>query len=82
MVHWDRAAGGAQYAQIATGTTTRASGDKFADKKVIAQGLAGPVQMILGKDGAVYVTEAAGKLTRVSLRLVWQAGLVCRHPTW
>jgi streptogramin lyase len=55
------------YAQIATGTITRASGDKFADKKVIAQGLAGPVQMILGKDGALYVTEAAGKLTRVSL---------------
>lgn len=55
------------YAQIATGTITRASGDKFADKKVIAQGLAGPVQMILGKDGAVYVTEAAGKLTRISL---------------
>ena len=34
---------------------------------MIAQGLAGPVQMIFGKDGAVYVTEAAGKLTRVSL---------------
>ena len=55
------------YAEIATGSIKRASGDKFADKKVIAQGLAGPVQMILGKDGAVYVTEAAGKLTRVSL---------------
>ena len=55
------------YAEIATGSIKRASGDKFADKKVIAEGLAGPVQMILGKDGAVYVTEAAGKLTRVSL---------------
>jgi len=55
------------YAEIATGSIKRASGDKFADKKVIAQGLAGPVQMILGKDGALYVTEAAGKLTRVSL---------------
>ena len=55
------------YAEIATGSIKRASGVKFADKKVIAQGLAGPVQMILGKDGAVYVTEAAGKLTRVSL---------------
>ncbi|WP_296442698.1 hypothetical protein [Rhodoferax sp. UBA5149] len=55
------------YAEIATGSITRASGDKFADKKVIAQGLAGPVQMVLGKDGALYVTEAAGKLTRVSL---------------
>jgi streptogramin lyase len=55
------------YAEIATGSISRASGDKFADKKVIAQGLAGPVQMVLGKDGALYVTEAAGKLTRVSL---------------
>ena len=59
--------GSVVYAQIATGTLHRASGPQFADKKVIAQGLAGPVQMILGKDGALYVTEAAGKLTRVSL---------------
>lgn len=55
------------YLEIATGNISRASGDKFADKKVIAQGLAGPVQMVLGKDGALYVTEAVGKLTRVSL---------------
>jgi streptogramin lyase len=55
------------YAELATGTISRASGDKFADKKVIAQGLAGPVQMVLGRDGALYVTEAAGKLTRVNL---------------
>ena len=55
------------YLEIATGNITRASGDKFADKKIIAQGLAGPVQMVLAKDGALYVTEAAGKLTRVSL---------------
>ena len=55
------------YLEIATGNITRASGDKFADKKIIAQGLAGPVQMVLAKDGALYVTEAAGRLTRVSL---------------
>lgn len=55
------------YIEIATGSVSRASGDKFADKKVIAEGLAGPVQMVLGKDGALYVTEAAGKLTRISL---------------
>lgn len=55
------------YAEIATGSISRASGDKLSDKKVITQGLAGPVQMVLGKDGALYVTEAAGKLTRVSL---------------
>lgn len=59
--------GSVVYAEIATGSITRASGDKFADKKVIAQGLAGPVQMVLGKDGALYVTEAAGKLTRVNM---------------
>lgn len=55
------------YLEIATGNISRASGDKFADKTIVAQGLAGPVQMVLGKDGALYVTEAAGKLTRVSL---------------
>jgi len=55
------------YVEIATGSITRASGDKFGVKKVITQGLAGPVQMVLGKDGALYVTEAAGKLTRVDM---------------
>jgi glucose/arabinose dehydrogenase len=55
------------FIELATGSVTRASGDKFADRKVIAQGLAGPVQMVMGKDGALYVTEAAGRLTRVSM---------------
>jgi streptogramin lyase len=55
------------FMEIATGAITRASGAKFAERKVIAQGLAGPVQMVLGKDGALYVTEAAGKLTRVNV---------------
>ncbi|MGJ7511746.1 hypothetical protein [Variovorax sp. GT1P44] len=55
------------YAEIATGSVTRASGPKFEKKEVIASGLAGPVQMIMGKDGALYVTEAAGKLTRIPL---------------
>lgn len=55
------------YAEIATGSITRASGPKFEQKEVIASGLGGPVQMILGKDGALYVTEAAGKLTRIPL---------------
>ncbi|PKO45304.1 MAG: hypothetical protein CVU30_00195 [Betaproteobacteria bacterium HGW-Betaproteobacteria-3] len=55
------------YAEIATGSITRASGDKFATRKVVTDGLAGPVQMVLGQDGALYVTEAAGKLTRVDL---------------
>ena len=55
------------YAEIANGSVSRASGAKFETKEVIASGLAGPVQMIMGKDGALYVTEAAGKLTRIPL---------------
>jgi streptogramin lyase len=55
------------YVELATGSITRASGDKFANKKLIAQGLAGPVQMVIGKDGALYVTEAGGKLIRVNM---------------
>ncbi len=59
--------GSVVFAEIATGSITRASGAQWADRKVIAQGLAGPVQMVLGKDGALYVTEAAGKLVRVNM---------------
>ncbi|MDR6425205.1 streptogramin lyase [Variovorax paradoxus] len=55
------------YAEIATGSITRASGPHFAEKQVLASGLGGPVQMIVGRDGALYVTEAAGKLTRIPL---------------
>jgi streptogramin lyase len=55
------------YAEIATGSITRASGPKFAQKSVIASGLNGPVQMVIGQDGALYVTEAAGKLLRIPL---------------
>jgi len=55
------------YAEIATGTITRARGLHFAEKQVLASGLGGPVQMIVGRDGALYVTEAAGKLTRIPL---------------
>jgi streptogramin lyase len=59
--------GSVVYAEIATGSVTRASGPKFEDRQVLASGLGGPVQMILGRDGALYVTEAAGKLTRIPL---------------
>lgn len=54
-------------AELATGSITRLSGPKHAQRQLLAQGLAGPVQMVLGRDGAVYVTEAAGKLTRIAL---------------
>ena len=55
------------FAEIATGEVTRASGADFKERKVIAKGLAGPVQMMIAKDGALYVTEAAGNLTRINM---------------
>ncbi|MFO1219548.1 MAG: hypothetical protein U1E89_14365 [Burkholderiaceae bacterium] len=54
-------------AEIATGSIIQASGADFATRRTVTTGLAGPVQMTLGRDGAIYVTEAAGKLTRVAL---------------
>lgn len=51
--------------ELGTGSLLRASGDKYAERNVIAKELVGPTQMILGKDGAVYVTEAAGRITRI-----------------
>ena len=59
--------GSVVYAELATGSVSRARGPKFEDRQVLASGLGGPVQMILGRDGALYVTEAAGKLTRIPL---------------
>ncbi len=59
--------GSVLYAEIATGNITRASGTDYKTTKLITSGLAGPVQMTLGRDGALYVTEAAGKLTRIDL---------------
>ncbi|HET6335031.1 MAG TPA: hypothetical protein VFG30_17520 [Polyangiales bacterium] len=53
--------------EVGTGSLLKASGEKYAERKVIAKDLVGPNQMVLGKDGAVYVTEAAGKLTRIEL---------------
>lgn len=59
--------GSVVYAEIAAGTITRASGADFSETKVIASGLAGPVQLLVGKQNDLYVTEAAGKLTRINL---------------
>jgi streptogramin lyase len=59
--------GSVVYAELATGSVSRARGPKFEDRQVLASGLGGPVQMVLGRDGALYVTEAAGKLTRIPL---------------
>ena len=54
-------------AEIATGSLLRASGADYKERKVVASGLAGPVQMVLAKDGAVVMTEAAGNLVRIDL---------------
>jgi sugar lactone lactonase YvrE len=54
-------------AELATGSISQASGADYKTRRVVASGLQGPVQMTLGKDGALYVTEAAGKLTRINL---------------
>ncbi|RYF81914.1 MAG: hypothetical protein EOO29_08945 [Comamonadaceae bacterium] len=54
-------------AEIGTGSVTRASGPKHEQRQVLASGIQGPVQMVLGADGAIYVTEAAGRLLRVPL---------------
>ena len=52
-------------AELASGNVVRASGTGYAERSVIAQGLAGPVQMILARDGMLYVTEAGGNLVRI-----------------
>ncbi len=59
--------GSVVYAEIATGTITRASGADFGERKVIASDLAGPVQLLVGQNNDLYVTEAAGNLTRINL---------------
>ncbi|AOW12063.1 hypothetical protein LPB72_13795 [Hydrogenophaga crassostreae] len=53
--------------EIATGNLLRVSGAKHEKRKVIASGLTGPVQMVLGQDGQLYLTEAAGNLVRIDL---------------
>jgi len=54
-------------AEFAAGTVSRLSGADLEQSMVVAEGLTGPVQMVLGLDGAVYVTEAGNKLTRINL---------------
>ena len=51
--------------ELAAGALTQLSGPDLHDKKQVVTGLQGPTQMILGQDGAVYITELAGRLLRV-----------------
>ncbi len=54
-------------AEIATGSLLRVTGADYKGRQVVASGLAGPVQMVLAKDGSVVMTEAAGNLVRIDL---------------
>jgi sugar lactone lactonase YvrE len=54
-------------AEIATGSITQASGPNYDTRRVITSGLAGPVQMVLGPDGGLFVSEAAGNIVRINL---------------
>jgi len=51
--------------ELAAGALTQLSGKDLHDKKQVVTGLQGPNQLIIGKDGAVYITEMAGRLLRV-----------------
>jgi sugar lactone lactonase YvrE len=54
-------------AELATGSIVSASGADYKTRKPLVSGLAGPVQMVLGQDGMLYVTEAAGNVQRIKL---------------
>ena len=51
--------------ELAASALTRLSGADLHDKKQVITGLQGPTQMIVGKDGGIYITEMSGKLIRV-----------------
>lgn len=52
--------------EMASGKLVKLSGEKYDQRTDLAEGLQGPVQMIMGQDGSIYLTEAAGFLTRVN----------------
>lgn len=54
-------------AELASGSILRASGPELKQRDVVVQGLKGPMQMMLGTDGALYFTEFAGTLSRLDL---------------
>lgn len=51
--------------EMGSGMLIHLSGDDLKTRRTLAEGLMGPVQMIRGQDGHLYLTEAAGLLTRV-----------------
>ena len=56
--------------EIATGQLLQLSGPDYAQRRTVASGLAGPVQMALGTGvhaGSVFISEAAGNIVKVTL---------------
>ena len=51
--------------EMGSGSLIHLSGDELKIKRTLTTDLFGPVQMIRGQDGQIYLTEAAGFLTRV-----------------
>ena len=51
--------------ELAASALTQLSGADLHDKKQVIAGLQGPTQMIVAKDGGIYITEMSGKLIRV-----------------
>ena len=49
---------------MGSGKLLRLSGPELAQRSDAASGLQGPVQMIRGRDGMVYLTQMNGELTR------------------
>ena len=52
--------------ELGSGKLLRLSGANLEQREELATGLQGPVQMIRGRDGQIYLTEMAGFLTRVN----------------
>ncbi len=52
--------------EMASGKLVKLGGENYDERTDVAEGLHGPVQMIMGQDGNIYLTEAAGFLTRVN----------------
>jgi sugar lactone lactonase YvrE len=51
--------------EMGSGSLIHLSGDELKIKRTLTTDLFGPVQMIRGQDGQIYLTEVAGFLTRV-----------------
>ena len=51
--------------ELAAGALTQLGGADLHDKKQVVTGLQGPTQMVVGKDGGLYITELSGRMIRV-----------------